>query len=145
MNELARKLGKWLPLFLACATWDTYTTAYGTIAILGGFSFGSIIGGVLTGLVVVAVLYHTFDIFKVQPHGSEFGVMLVRGLWVICITYDLITSFYGNRVLISSVQLNLGGWMVLSCMTLIVTGSTVLASWIIHNLDNKTTKPASEV
>ena len=121
-----------LPVFCIVALWDAFTTVFGTIAILGGSSLGSIIMGILVSVVMIILFFFTFSIWSDDAIENEFMQIIFRALWLIAVSYDVFTSFYGNRAFIAGEELNVAGVAVVIMATVLVCGSTMIASWLLN-------------
>jgi hypothetical protein len=126
-----------LPVLFLAALWDTITTVHGTLVFLDAKTPGIAISSVLVGLVTLIFMYFTFDIFG--PVQSRAGGTALRGLWWIALFYKVFTSYHGNKDLIGS-RIGNYGYVVLAAMTLLICSSTILTSWILFELRNKSDK-----
>ncbi len=123
------------PLFAMVALWDAITTVIGTIAALGGAAVITAVFGFLTGLAVLAILFFTFDIWSKQhPVLRDFPIIeyVLKGLWSLAIVYNASTAFYGNAVALGVPLNSPGQWFVLAGSTIIVSGSTLVASFLFY-------------
>lgn len=135
-SRILNRLKRLLPLFLMVAMWDGFTTIFGTVSLLGGASLGTVLIGVIVSALMLVLFYLTFDVWDDKSIDSEEVRMIFRALWIAAAVYDLFTSFYGNRALIfdSTGSAGTGGSLfVLILSTFIVSGSTLIAAWILND------------
>ena len=75
------------------AIWDTVTTIYGTVTILGS-GVVQIIVSILFGLLITSFLIRTIPIIK-NPSEDLIPVG-AKVLWFLAVGYDLFTAYMGN-------------------------------------------------
>ena len=111
------------------AFWDGVTTVYGTATILGDTAMIShIFIGFLFGALILIVLLNTRHIFTRSGAGSEF----FRIFWTVALVYDTITAWQGNRNFIFPGYLQGQQQILLLGLTVMVSGSPILCSYLIH-------------
>lgn len=133
MSNSRVNLKAFLPIFLIIAVWDAFTTVFGTIAILGGANFGTIVMGVMVAVLMLILFVSTFRIWDNPNIDSEFIGILLKGLWLLAFCYDLYTSYYGNREFIISSNSSGSAITVVILATILVSGSTIVAAWILED------------
>lgn len=119
-----------LPIFILVAFWDAFTTVFGTISILGEANIGTIITGVVVSIIMLVVFFLTFAIWG-DAIENEFMMYFLRALWIVAFVYDIYTSFYGNSAFIAGGTLDGSEIAVVTMATFIVSGSTIVASWLL--------------
>lgn len=80
---------------IAFAVWDAITTVIGTMAVLGGNSFISIIAAGLVTSFTTAILFNAFPLLKLRT--SETASAWFKILIIAVVIYDLFTSYYGAK------------------------------------------------
>lgn len=119
-----------LPIFMIVAFWDAFTTVFGTISILGEANAGAIITGVIVSIIMLVLFFLTFAIWG-DGIENEFMMYFLRALWIVAFVYDIYTSFYGNSAFIAGETLDGSEIAVVTMATFIVSGSTIVASWLL--------------
>jgi hypothetical protein len=131
MNPLAKNFRLALWLLVPASFWDGGTTVYGTIATLNkGTSLPALFAASICAIIVLVFMYATFDIFNAAYNSMIIKVLKV--VWVICLSYNIYTSFLGNWNFLVGGDLDITKFLVIVGMTLIVSGSTIFASWILY-------------
>ena len=107
--------------------WDGFTTVFGTATILdGGVAAG--IAGLLFGLLIMSLMLNSKRVIETST--DSFEGMLFRVLWFIAVFYDLYTSWLGNQEFILGQDASGSRIAVLIGLTLLVSGSPVLVSFL---------------
>jgi hypothetical protein len=142
LSDDIRDLPSHFYLVAIIACWDAFTTIIGTIKALGGVSFGSMFLGVMSSVIVVIVIFMTFEIWSDTSRVFRDNKLIqsaMRGMWGLAVVYDVYTSVVGNATLMSVDFGSMNGVLVLVMATLLVTGSSFVAAYIMD--EHRNSKP----
>lgn len=120
-----------LAVVFICIGWDMYTTIIGTATIFG---IDNIYMGVILALVIIFFALNTKPMLNLDIGGGFFAkavLLITKLIWLIAIVYDFVTSYLGNRFLISRhLHLNNGAidHITVIIFTLITSGVPVVYS-----------------
>lgn len=131
-----------LVIVLVIATiWDAFTTAFGTILILGDGPI-QIGASLLFSALIFSFVLNTRRVMK-WKRGVVGGV--AKFFWAIALGYDLYTSWVGNSALIVRGSGTAAETAILIGLTLLVTASPILlsAAWQSRSSDDKEDKSVS--
>lgn len=126
-----------LVIFLGFVTiWDMTTTVTGTSEILGdsGISFFlSVVFALMLALLLVKTIPIMYHPNKDLLHTSA------KVLWGAAISYDMFTSFIGNKSLIESTgsTFDIPQLAVVVGMTVFVSSSPVVISYLLYSADGE--------
>lgn len=129
----------------AIACWDAFTTIIGTIKALGGVSFGSMLVGLMSSVIVIILIFMTFQIWSDTSRmfrDNKIVQSAMRGMWILAVLYDIYTSVIGNAALMSVDFGSINGILVLLMATLLVTGSSFVAAYILDS--HRKSKPKKD-
>lgn len=110
--------------------WDGFTTFYGISEIMGTKN-EEIIASAFFALVIAGFLFGTKTIWETSK--SHAIAPMLKLLWFIAFFYDVYTSFYGNREFILHGHVNDEQMIMLIGMTILVSGSPIIYSYLIDN------------
>ena len=119
--------------------WDGFTTFYGLSEIMGvsdvmelkSIEMTKIIASACFALVITGFLFATKTIWEISKHNAIAPIL--RFLWFIAFSYDVYTSFYGNQAFIFSGNINDEQIIMLVGMTVLVSASPIVYSYLIDN------------
>ena len=120
-------------VFAAIACWDALTTIIGTVKALGGVSIGSMMLGLMTSVMVVILIFMTFEVWSDTIRvfrGNKTVQRLMQGMWAIAVVYDVYTCMVGNAALMSVDFGSASGVVVLFLGTILLVGSSFVAAYI---------------
>jgi len=117
--------------------WDGFTTFYGISEIMGVSDISrfnsreitQIIASAVFAMVIAGFLFGTKIIFEVSKNNTI--APLLKLLWFVAFAYDLYTSFYGNQQFIFAGRINDEQMGMLIAMTILVSGSPIIYSYLI--------------
>lgn len=113
-----------LAVLVAASLWDGFTTIYGTLEILGTGAV-AVIASLLFGALILSFLLNTQKVFSWE---SDFAGGLLRLFWFIAIAYDLYTAWTGNQAFIVGNTNEQRQMIVLTGLTLMISGAPVILS-----------------
>ena len=119
--------------------WDGFTTFYGISEIMGvsdvmklrSREITQIVASAFFALVITGFLFGTKTIWEISKTHSIGHILKL--LWFVAFTYDIYTSFYGNKEFILSGHVNDEQMTMLIGMTILVSASPILYSYLIDN------------
>lgn len=119
--------------------WDGFTTFYGLSEIMGvsdvmglrSREMTKIIASACFALVITGFLFATKTIWEISKNNAI--APMLKLLWFIAFFYDVYTSFYGNQAFIFSGNINDEQMMMLVGMTVLVSASPIVYSYLIDN------------
>lgn len=119
--------------------WDGFTTFYGISEIMGvsdvmklrSREITQIIASAFFALVITGFLFGTKTIWEISKNHSV--GQLLKLLWFVAFFYDVYTSFYGNKEFILSGRVNDEQMTMLIGMTILVSASPIMYSYLIDN------------
>jgi len=119
--------------------WDGFTTFYGLTEIMGvsdvmelkSREITKIIASACFALVITGFLFGTKTIWETSKNNAIAPILKL--LWFIAFFYDVYTSFYGNQEFIFSGRSNDEQMMMLIGMTILVSGSPIIYSYLIDD------------
>ncbi|MCB0195263.1 MAG: hypothetical protein KDJ65_25165 [Anaerolineae bacterium] len=111
-------------VLVAATIWDIFTTAYGTIQVLG-FGPAQIAASVLFSTLIAAFVLNTSRIMKLRA-----GVVggFAKFFWFIALAYDFYTSWIGNANLVTQNNGDAQELILLVGLTLLVIASPIILS-----------------
>jgi hypothetical protein len=111
--------------------WDGFTTFYGISGIMGTKGVG-IIASAFFALVIAGFLFGTKTIWDNSRNNPIAPIL--KFLWFVAFLYDIYTSFYGNKEFILNGYVNDEQMIMLIGMTILVSGSPIIYSYLIDNV-----------
>jgi hypothetical protein len=119
--------------------WDGFTTFYGLSEIMGvsdvlgmnSRDMTKLVASAFFALIVTGFLFGTKTIWESSKHNSIAPILKL--LWFIAFFYDVYTSFYGNQEFIFRGNINDEQMMMLIGMTVLVSGSPIIYSYLIDD------------
>ena len=119
--------------------WDGFTTFYGITDImdvshvmqLRNSDMTKIVASAFFALVITGFLFGTKTIWENSKNHSIDPILKL--LWFIAFFYDVYTSFYGNQEFIFHGHINEEQMMLLVGMTILVSGSPIIYSYLIND------------
>jgi hypothetical protein len=135
---------KWfLFIVLTIATiWDTFTTVYATVNILGT-GILQIIAALLFAALILSFMLNTRRIMQWR---SGFVGGIVKVFWFVALACDFYTTWVGNANLLTRGQGDTAELVILTGLTLLVTSSPLLLSTLWERRESffgSTSKPLS--
>jgi len=107
--------------------WDGFTTFYGVSQIMGTTKEATI-ASAFFAFIIAGFLFGTKTIWDIA--GNNLLSIILKLLWFIALSYDIYTSFYGNKTFILNGQGSEEQMIILIGMTLLVSGSPIIYSYI---------------
>ena len=120
--------GLLIVVFGFAALWDSFTTVFGTVEILGEQGL-QVTASVIFAAIIAGFLLSTAYIFH---KGGLVGQILIV-FWFIALGYDLFTSYTGNLLFIMGGKVSDVQTIVLIGMTILVSSSPILISLILDD------------
>jgi len=120
-------------IFLVSLTiWHTFSTAYGTITILGSANNLQVFITILFTIITLMFLMATFKIWKDQSNIPAFNWFL-RSFWLLSLAYSLFTTYLGNLKILSSDTGNPSQIVLVIGVTAFVSLNPILISYFMNN------------
>ncbi|MCB0167084.1 MAG: hypothetical protein KDI79_22845 [Anaerolineae bacterium] len=128
-------------VLLSATIWDVFTTAYGTIQVLGFGPF-QIAASILFSALIAAFVINTARILRLR---QGFVGVMVKFFWIIALAYDFYTSWIGNAKLVTQGRGDAQELILLVGLTLLVIASPILLSavWQGRLLGNPQHQPST--
>ena len=112
---------------------DTYTSYYGTVTILGNSDFAKGFS-IIFALGISSMLISTVGVFDYGRSYGGFGKLLMLSWWIFFI-YDVFTSWKGTIALLygNNSGLNDEQFLIISATTIFISISSIIISNIVAN------------
>jgi hypothetical protein len=114
-----------LLLLSIASLWDGFTTVTGTLDILG-IGWPQLLASITFSLVILGFLIGTAKIFDTDESGVAYCIM--RILWWFGLSYDLYTSYLGNKNFVLGGYIEGNQILILIGLTVFVSSSPILIS-----------------
>ncbi len=133
---------KLLVFFILVATWDAFTTFYGTLSIFhSDYEMGVVemitsdinktLAAAGFSLVIVLLLLSAKAVITTGWH------LMFRAIIVITFLYDVFTSYMGNQsFIINTSNTTISQFFILLGLTLVISGSTIAIPYVLESEKN---------
>jgi len=116
--------------------WDGFTTFFGTNQILSGGIENLTIAIISFFFAIIITSFLFCTKFILNEKSDDFFPGLLRFLLLVSIGYDLYTSYIGNQEFILGGNVNSQQFFVLIGMTILVSGSPIICSYLLDKVIN---------